>query len=49
MTSADAAALAIVAAVAVIAAVAVVLAILNRRARHWRFGVFYERDDDHDK
>jgi hypothetical protein len=32
----------------IVALVAVVLAIVNRRARRWRIGIFYERDDNDD-
>lgn len=39
-------ALAIAAAVAVVVVVGLVLALVNRRARRWRFGIFYERDDE---
>lgn len=46
MRPADAAGLAVLAAVAVVVFVGLVLAVLNRRVRRWRFGVFYERDDD---
>lgn len=39
-------ALSALALVAVVGVVAIVLAIVNRHSRRWRFGVFYERDDD---
>lgn len=43
-----AAGLGVASALVVLAVVALVLAVLNRRARRWRFGVFYERDDRDD-
>lgn len=46
MAPADYGALAVLGGLAIIGVVAIILAIVNRKARRWRFGVFYERDDD---